>query len=162
MDDHRLVVGRHVACGRRDRRARRQPPRAGHRIAVHAHQPGAIFLQGDHLQVVDREELAQRVVKAGQHARLVERRRHCPGDAVQRLEATGLVSSQLVEGRVGEQDAQAVMDLVEEGKLGRRHSPLAIRVVDHAADELALVHHRDPDRDLAPDALAGPLADLLA
>ena len=118
-------------------------------------------LDRDQLERVDGQELAQSRVQAGKHARLVQGRGHRPGDAVQRLEATRLVSGQLVEGGVGEKDAKPAVDVFQELDLRGRHPPLAECVIDDAPDDLALVKDRDPDHELAPDPRARAGAGLL-
>ena len=75
------------------------------------------ILNCDHLERVDREQLSQGAVQAAEHAGLVQRRSHGASDAVQRLEAPGLVPSQLVEGGVGQEDAQPAVHVLEELKL---------------------------------------------
>ena len=164
MGDHRFVVGDDVVGRGRERRTSRQRSRAGHRVTFDVEIPRRVgpVLDRDHLERVDREELTQGAVQAGEHAGLVERRGHGSGDAVQRLEPPGLVPGQLVEGGVGEQDPEPAVDVLEELQLGGRHPPLLVRVIGDAADHVALVHDRDPDRELAPDARARPLADFLA
>src|SRR5438132_5649869 len=118
-------------------------------------------LDRDQLERVDGQELAQSRVQAGKHARLVQGRGHRSGDAVQRLEATRLISGQLVEGGVGEKDAQPAVDVFQELDLRGRHPPLAECVIDDAPDDLALVKDRDPDHELAPDPRSRAGAGLL-
>ena len=164
VGDHGPVSGHGVTRDGDQRRAGRQPPRARDGVALHAQvaRPVGAILQGDHLERVDGQQLAEGCVKTRENARLVEGRRHRSRDAVQGLEPASLVSRQLVERGVGEQDAEAPVHLFEEGELGRGHASLPRRVIDDASDQLALVHDRDPDRHLAAYPHAGPGARQLA
>jgi len=161
VDQDRLVVGYHVAGRRGQWRTGREPARRGGVVAHRVEIAGAVGpgLHRDHLEGIDREKLAQGGVEPGQHAGLVERRGHGPRDAVQRLQAAGLVAGQLVQRGVGEQHAQPAVHVFQELDLRGRHPPLAVRVIDHAADQLALVLHRHPDGHLASSPYARTLAD---
>ena len=164
VDQHGLVVGHDAARRCRQGRTRREPPRAGRRLALHGQVAGSVgpVLQRDHLERIHREQLAQGGVEPGEHAGLVQGCGHGPRDAVQGLQAASLVASQLVERGVRQQDAEPAVHVFQELQLAGGNPTLAVGVVDHAADELALVLHRHPDRHLAADPHARALADLEA
>ena len=109
---------------------------------------GAIGQQRHHLQLVDRQQLAQGRAKRGENARDVETRRDGASDAVERLEPSGLVSRQLVQRCVGELNSESLVHLFQEVDLLGRHSPVAIRLIDDGADDPALMLDRHEDREL--------------
>ena len=132
-------------------RPHRGPAQSRRRIRLDGEKPdsiGLVLLERGHVQHVDGQQLAERGLQGGQHTRLVKGGRHRPGDAVEGLQAPGLVAGQLVQIRVGEQHAQAAVHLVEEGRLRGRHPAAAVALVNDAADDLSLVLDRDPDHEL--------------
>ena len=163
MHEDSLVLADDVARGGRQRRTRGKRTRGENSVAFHVQvaRPVGAILKGDHLEGVDREQLPQRAIEAGENAGLVQGGGHRAGNAVQRLQAPGLVACELVERCVGQQHPEPAVHVFEELQLHRRHPALAIGVIRDAADDLALVHDRDPDHELAADAGAGALADLL-
>ena len=143
----------------------RHPARSRRRVRFHVEHAHLVWLLGfhrGHVQHVDGQQLAEGGVQRVEHTCLVERRRHRPCDAVESLQAACLVARELIEVRVRKQDTETAVDLIEKGGLCRRHLAAAIRLIDGAADQLALVLDRDPDGELRLASDTGSLAYLLA
>ena len=141
---------------------RRAPGHAGRghvlarAVAQQPHHPLGALLGRDQLGGVDRDPLHKRVVERCHHSALVQGRGKGARDGVQGGEPDRLVAGGLVQVGVGDEHAQAAVDLLQEGDLLGRHAAAPVGLIEDAADDLVAVLDGQPDDGPGRAAGAGP------